>query len=611
MTFDPTNPVFTGKLSFQSTNPTGPKYYLSYTTSGDDTVPTLSATTADGTTLWTSYDAGGGTVALVTDNGMYLSILEDNKLAVLVDDASTASAITVVPAGATNQVQWSWIDPSTSATLYAYYQFGTGRGTLSFHKAGHQPSDSTFSTLTQTTVTPGLATILASKSAVGLDLSGVNLTHASLAGVNCTQAHFDQAILSGTNFSGATLTGAYFTSADLTGIVWGQDISAASADFSNTIGIGMTVPSTGTAGKCATFDGATFSGADWNGCDLTNASLHNAFVTGANFSGATLTGAYLYVLQAGKSNDGTVPGADFSYAYMPDANLGSANLNGANLSHAQIYNLNVGASLVNANLTETDFSGTDLSGAKFGGLSTAIAGTNFGGATLFDCTFDSVALELSVQGIPVTMVGARLENATFTNTTFTAVHLSGAHMAVSAGAVAGVPLFTISSNNVAAYITALNQSHLPSDFIGASGLFASQGCALSSEATVSVVTTGQSWTLTQLPTLATPGVEDVGFSVVMVAGVLKVYTSSISLVEQGDQGITYASTYTVTATNLPSESLSPDTCCPNHWTKTVCDARKLSWEEMITVPRLSLAVLDGTMDSLRPRHRQKSSTGKP
>ncbi len=480
MTFDPTNPSFAGKLSFQSTNPAGPKYYLSYTTSGGETAPTLSATTADSTTLWTSYDAGGGAVVLVAANGMYLSVLEGNQLAVLVEDAGKAAAITLVPATAAGQVRWSWIDPSTSATLYAYYQFGTGRGTLSFQQADHQPSDSAFSTFAQTTVTPGLATILEKKSAVSLDLSGVNLTGANLAGVNCTQAHFDQAILSGTILSGATLTGAYFTSVDLTGIVWGQDISAASADFSNTIGIGMTVPSTGTTGKRATFDSATFSGADWSGCDLTNASLHNAFVTGANFSGATLKGAYLYVLQAGKSNDGTVPGADFSYAYMPDANLQSANLNGATLSHAQIYNLNVRASLLNANLTETDFSGADLTGAKFGGLSSAIAGTNFDGAILFDCTFDSVTLELSAEGIPVTIVGAWLENATFTNTTFTGVHLNGARIAVSAGAVAGVPLFTISSNNVAAYITELDQSRLPGDFMGASGLFASQGCALSS-----------------------------------------------------------------------------------------------------------------------------------
>ncbi len=604
MTFDPTKPVFTGKLSFESTNAFGQKYYLSYTTRGGDTAPTLSAVRADSTTLWTSYDAGAGAIVLVAPNGMYLSVLEDNKLAILVEDASLAAAITLVPAATANQVQCSWIDPSTSKTLYAYYQLFTGvLTTLSFQQVDNKMGES-LSMLTQTIVTPGLAKILEKKSAAGFDLSRVNLTGVSLAGVDCTKAHFDYAILSGTNFSGATLTGTSFTSADLTSIVWGQDISAAGADFSKTIGIGMTVPSTGTAGQRATFDSTTFSGADWSGCDLTNASLHNAVVTGANFSGATLTGAYLYVLQAGKSNDGTVPGADFSYAYMPDANLGSANLNGATLSHAQIYNLNGGASLVNANLTETNFSGADLSGATFGGLNTAIAGTNFDGAVLFDCTFDSAPLELSARGIPVTMVGARLENATFTNTTFMGVRLSGAHIATSAG----VPLFTISSNNVATYITELNQPSLPNDFIS---LFASQGCNLSIQGTVSVVTPGQSWTLTQSPTLATPGVEDVGFSVVMVAGVLKVYTSSISLVEQGDQGITYATTYTVTATNLPTTSLSPDACCPNHWTKTVCDARKLSWEEMITSPQLSLASLSSVTRSQRPRHGQKSSIGKP
>lgn len=573
----------------------GPKYYLSYTISGGDAAPTLSATTANSATLWTSYDAGAGTVVLVAANGMYLSVLEGDPLAILVTDASAAAAITLAPSAADGQVRWSWTDPSTSASLYAYYQLFSGMPrTLFFQQPDNSQGNDSFSTLTLTTATPGLAAILASKSAVSLDLSGVNLTNVSLSGVDCTNAHFDHAILSGTDVSAATLTGATFTSVDLTGVVWGQDISAASSDFSRTIGMGMVVPSTDTGGKRATFDSATFSGADWSGCDLTNASLHNAFVTGANFSGATLSGANLYVLQAGKSNDGTVPGADFSYAYMPDANLQSANLNGANLSHAQIYNSNVGASLLNANLTETDFSGADLTGAKFGGLSSTIAGANFDGAILFDCTFDSVTLGLSAQGIPVTMTGARLENATFTNTPFTSVHLNGARIAVSAGAAGGVPLFTISSNNVAAYITELNQSQLPGDFIGTSGLFASQGCALSSQATVSVVAAGQSWTLTQSPALTTPGAEDVGFSVVLSSGALKVYVSSISLVEQGDGGIAYATTYTVTVTNLPPASLSPDTRCPNRWTKAASDARKLSWEEMVTVPRLSLTVLDGT-----------------
>jgi deoxyribonuclease V len=40
-----------------------------------------------------------------------------------------------------------------------------------------------------------------------------------------------------------------------------------------------------------------------------------------NFSGATLANATLVCLQGGRSNDGTVPGVDLSYAYLPDADL--------------------------------------------------------------------------------------------------------------------------------------------------------------------------------------------------------------------------------------------------------------------------------------------------
>src|ERR1700758_910885 len=104
-------------------------------------------------------------------------------------------------------------------------------------------------------------------------------------GSTAPKHQFDNASMSGTVLSGATLTGASFRQVDLTHVLWGQDLSAAGADFSGTIGVGMLV------GHRATFDSATFTEADWSGCDLTNASLRSAFVTGANFSGATLTSA--------------------------------------------------------------------------------------------------------------------------------------------------------------------------------------------------------------------------------------------------------------------------------------------------------------------------------
>jgi uncharacterized protein YjbI with pentapeptide repeats len=583
--FDPTRPVFAGKIRLQTTNSSGQKYFLSYTPKDGETLPTLSSTsTADPTTLWTTYDAGSGSVVLVSDAGLYLSVLAGNFVAVLVADARAASPVTLV-SGAAGQIQITWAE-SVDSTLIAFYELGTGLpATLTFLAS----SNSLLSALTETTTTPGLAAIQQSHDAAGYDLTGVNLTGVSLAGVNLSNAHLDGAILEGTDFTSATLTGASLTGVDLTGVVWGNDVSAANADFANTVGIGMVVPSTGSGGKRATFDDATFTGADWAGCDLSGASLHNAFVTGANFCGATLAGGYLYALQAGKSNDGTVPGADFSYAYMPDVNLQAANLNGADLSHAQLQEVYTGSSLLNANLAETDFSGANVSGASFGGLSASIAGTNFDGAILFQATFDGVTLGLSSTGMPVSMVGAWLENASFSNAPFSGVRMSGARVAVTAGmAGAGVPLFAISSG-VAGDVAALDASQLPGDFVGPSGLFAGAGCSLSSAAVVGVVKAGQCWTLTQSPTLTTPGVEDVVFTILLVGGSLEVYSTGISLVQQGDGGIAYATPYTIVTTALPPSSLSSDTRCPNYMTVKTNAARGLPWQQMMTAPRLSLS----------------------
>jgi uncharacterized protein YjbI with pentapeptide repeats len=591
MMFDPTKPVFAGKVRLRTTNAVGQKYLLSYTTVGNQTVPTLSSTsTADPSTIWTTYDAGSGSVAIASNVGLYLSVQTGNNLAILLSDASQALPVTLQPSGPSGDVQITWFSQELGQTLIAYYQLGTGLPTTLTFSISVGPD--VLSELAQTTTTPGLVAIRSSHSAVGCDLTGVNLNAVDLSGINCTQAHFDNASMSGTVLSGATLTGASFKQVDLTQVLWGQDVSAASADFSGTIGVGMIVKSSGISGNRATFDAATFTGADWSGCDLTNASLHHAFVTGANFSGATLTSAYLYALQAGKSNDGTIPGADFSYAYMPDANLQASNLNGADFSFAQIYFLYRGASLLNADLTETDFTRADLTGAGFGGLASSIAGTIFDSAVLFDAHFDGVNFMLSATGMPVSMVDAWIENATFQNVSFSGVRLNGARVAVTAGAAgAGVPLFAISSG-VADYVSALDRSQLPADFTGSSGVFAAAGCALSDAASVTVISDGQCWQLSQWPARTTLGVEDVIFSVVLNAATLEVYASGISLVEQGDGGITYATPYTVAVTALPPTSLSSDTCCPNRTTKRANDALGLSWQQMMTAPRLSLAVLN-------------------
>jgi uncharacterized protein YjbI with pentapeptide repeats len=591
--FDPASPVFAGKFRWQTTNAAGQKYFMSYTARAGETLPTMSSTHSnDLSTIWTAYDAGGDLVVLVSDAGLYLSVQPDDNVAILVPDASAASPVRLAPDPATGHTR------ILSGPLTACYQLDTGLpATLTFFDS---PGTGALATFAQATITPSLASIRSSNSAVNCDLTGVNLTGAVLSGVNCTQARFDRAILANASLSGAILTGASFVGLDLTSIEWGKDVSAADADFSRTIGAGLIMPSTGTGGKQANFDHATFTGADWSGCDLTNASLRNAFVTGANFSGAVLTGASLYGLQGGKSNDATMPGVDLSYAYLPDANLQGANLNGANLSRAQIYIVNTGASLLNADLTDTDFSGADLAGASFGGQGSAIVGTNFDGAILFQATFTGGTLARSANGMPVSMVGAWLENATFSNVRLSGVRMSGARIAVTAGPAGdGVPLFTITSE-VAASVAALDQTRPPAAFTGPNGLFASAGCALSSTAPVSVVTAGQCWRLTQSPTLATLGVEDVVYSIVLAAGALEVYASGISLVVQGDGGSSYATSYTIVATAIPAASLSADTRCPNRATKGTNDSRGLSWARMMTAARLSLAALDPAAHSPGP-----------
>jgi uncharacterized protein YjbI with pentapeptide repeats len=596
MTFDPAAPWFTGKLRFQSTNPAGQRYYLSFSAAGSIVAPTVSATAADPTTVWLSYDAGSGAVVLVASNGMYLAIQPQLNTALL--SSSVADAATIVVSVAGQQVSWGWKDPASGQVLQAYYELNQpAPATLTFLVPGQQ-GPGALGTFAETTVTPGLATILGSKSAAGMDLSAVNLTGADLSEVNCQGTNFSRAVLSRTTLTGAAMGGANFTGCTLTGVVWGANPAAAGANFTGSIGTGMVVTSTG-ATKRATFDAAQFLGADWSGCDLTNASLHGAFAAGANFSGANLSQAYLYAFQGGKSNDGTVPGVNLSFALLADANLQSANLNGADLSQAQVYILNTGAQLLGANLTEANLTGADLSGASFGGPTATVAGTNFDRAVLFDASFDGVSLTASANGIPVSMQGAFLENASFTNTSFSGVRMSGARVALANG----VPLFSITSG-VTAAITALDAGRLPAGFAGDGGSFAAHGVSLSPQATVAVITAGQAWTLTQNPVSAAIGVEDVGFSVVATAGALAVSTSTISLVEEAPGDTAYAVSYSVLPTTLPPTALSPDTICPNGRSLATNTATGLSWAQAVTARRPALAPLGDTAAPLAAANRR-------
>ena len=597
----PPAPQFAGKFRWQSTNAGGAQFYLAYTTAGGETAPTMSAARAsDPGTVWTAYTTGraDGTVVVVSDAGLYLQVEDGVDTAVLVPDAAAASALTLVadPASGLARIMWG--------ELQASYQLGTGTPAVLVFQDVPGSGD----TFAQTVVTPSLATIQATKEATGADLTNVDLTGADLTGVDATGAAFDGATLTGTKFPGTTLTGASFIGVDLTGASWGGRLNAVGAHFDGSTATGLAFASAG--GKPSVLDHATFGGADWSGCDLTGASMHNATLTGANFSGVALTGASLRSLQAGRSHDGTVLGADLSYALLPDADLQSANLVGATLARAQMYVISTGVSLLQADLTEADLSGADLSGAQLGGEGAKLDGTRFDGAVLFQATVTGVTLRASAGGLPVSMIGARLENVTFAGVSFAGVALSGAHVAVTipggGEGGAGVPLF-VGTSGVTDAVAALQAGRVPAGFLGPDGSFAAAGCVLSSGADVATVTPGKCWTLSQDASLATPGVEDVAYTVALVGGALQVYASGISVVEQGDDGC-FAVTYSVGATGLTQAALSPDTRCPNRVTVAANVARGLIWTEMLTVPRPALASPpDGTSpsDNGVPHHRAR------
>ena len=71
------------------------------------------------------------------------------------------------------------------------------------------------------------------------------------------------------------------------------------------------------------------------------------------------------------------------------------------------------------------------------------------------------------------------------------------------------------------------------------------------------------------------------------------------LVEQGATGRAYGAPYTVAATALLPTDLSAATHCPNRCTKATNDARMLTWEAMVTAPRLALVgVASALLESL-------------
>ncbi|HMF79725.1 MAG TPA: pentapeptide repeat-containing protein [Bryobacteraceae bacterium] len=306
-------------------------------------------------TLWTAYDAGSGSIYLAAENGMFVSVDNSDGAVLLASNASAAQILqfSSLPANVSTSVI-ATCSRSTPSQEEMFYTVGGLSPYLLFPLSGHSPPAGVLTSLKVSLITPALSAIQSSLNAVSYDLRAVDLTGANLAGVNCTGAQFQGATLQNTNFAGANLASAHFAATDIRGVIWGDNIQAAGADFTGSIGCGMVVISTGTppGGPQATFDNAIFTNADFD-----------ADFNGAHLEGVAFAGAQMYYVAQGNLN--------------------------------------------NAFLIETDLSGADLTGTPFN--KSIVQGANFDEAILIGCIVTSVNFVPSSEGEPVSMVGAHLE----------------------------------------------------------------------------------------------------------------------------------------------------------------------------------------------------------
>ena len=403
------NPVFMGKYVLQSTNTSGNQYYVTALQVSGFWVVAADGSVISDATLWTAYDAGSGSIYLAAENGMFVSVDNSDGAVLLASNASAAQILqfSSLPTNVSTSVI-ATCSRSTPSQEEMFYTVGGLSPYLLFPLSGHSPPAGVLTSLKVSLITPALSVIQSSLNAVSYDLRAVDLTGANLAGVNCTGAQFQGATLQNTNFAGANLASAHFAATDIRGVIWGDNIQAAGADFTGSIGCGMVVISTGTppGGPQATFDNAIFTNADFARASLSNASFVSAIFYNANFSGAVLAGANLSGISAGISSSGSLQPADFSGALLADADFNGAHLEGVAFAGAQMYYVAQG-NLNNAFLIGTDLSGADLTGTPFN--KSIVQGANFDEAILIGCIVTSVNFVPSSEGEPVSMVGAHLE----------------------------------------------------------------------------------------------------------------------------------------------------------------------------------------------------------
>ncbi|WP_438995733.1 pentapeptide repeat-containing protein [Poseidonia sp.] len=200
-------------------------------------------------------------------------------------------------------------------------------------------------------------TNLSDRVFTGLNLSGVDLTHAILRGVN-----FSHTNLSGADLTGADLRFAILNHTDLRGAV------LTGVKTEGLVECETSLLSSGTFcryGILVSSYGVDLSGIDLSGLDLSEINFHDGTYVGTNFSQGVLYGAYFY---GANLENAVFDGANLNGAYFTyGGRLTNASLVDANLRYTHFYRADLtGANLTGADLTDADLRQANLDNVIWG-----------------------------------------------------------------------------------------------------------------------------------------------------------------------------------------------------------------------------------------------------
>lgn len=440
---------FAGKYTVASDDPSHPTVYgtPSSLPGSDATFPAMAATTAAEGQTWIAYETATGTILQMGDL-QYLAQRDDVGTVLASRSRADAARFTWAqeepgPAVTTMSIAveesgWQPVRYGFNVLLPSY---------LVYPVDGEEPEVGSLGTFIRTRVTPSLATIAATGSAVGCDLRHVDLTGADLSGVDLSRADLTGAVLDGaritggslagarlvgaslvaTDLTGTTLDGAVFDGTDIGSVVWGPGSRAVGTSFRGCVGTGATIGSS---------TRATWTRAVLTGADLSHADLSHVDLSGARLEHCVLVGATLVSTDLSRAILGGVAGSvatDLSYAYLTNVNFDTANCFGVTFAFASVF-----GGLTNltetATLEQADFANAYLEGINFSGA--VLRGSRFDNACLIGANLTSADLGPTSDGSTATsLAGAVLSGAQFTHAKLAAVDLTGATVAFADGTV--------------------------------------------------------------------------------------------------------------------------------------------------------------------------------